>query len=203
MESLGGGDNLTVRAPVFGAVHLDGGDGNDNYTISFFGTDAGTITLLDTGTVGSDRLTVFGTASADTINVFATQIKRAGELINVLSSFNSTEIYAGDGHDTVTVNGGTSPNFRVFGQNGNDNIDVSNSANITGLLVNGNDGNDTFRLIGSLTSTFTQFYGGNQNDTATIFEGALGGVVANGQEGDDRVTVYIANSASSRNVDAP
>ena len=207
VESLIGKDTLTVRAPVFGAVHLDGGEGTDIYSISFSGFDAGTITILDTGVAGNDRLTVFGTTSADEIKVFSNLIRRevnmvVKESIKIESSMNSTEIYAREGMDTITVNGGTSPNFRVYGQEGNDNIDIANTTNITGLYITGNDGRDVFRLIGTLASTYTQIYGGNDDDTATVFEGALGNVLVNGQEGDDRATVYIANSGSSRHVDA-
>src|SRR5262249_24050317 len=61
--------NGTVSDNLVGPVLVDGGDGSDTYTVNFGGA-AGTGTMMvdDTGTVGSDTLTVNGTAQADTLD---------------------------------------------------------------------------------------------------------------------------------------
>src|SRR5205823_2009270 len=105
--------NTTVYDNLAGPVLIDGLGGSDTYTVTL-GTPAGIIRIADTGTDGSDTLTVNGTAQDDTL------IKTAGFIKWRLTgdTVYRQELYF-DGMEGVTLNAAA----------GNDTIIDPNSGN--------------------------------------------------------------------------
>lgn len=111
----GAGDDVLI-----GGTNSDGGAGSDSYQITYAGTGSRGFGVNDTGLVGTDVITITGTASADALVVTASQVTRGNEIVS----------YAGA--ETLTLNSVA----------GNDTIQVSATAVGVATTINAGDGND-------------------------------------------------------------
>jgi Ca2+-binding RTX toxin-like protein len=168
---------------------------------------AGPVAITDTGTTGTDRLTVQGTAGADTITETSTGLIVNGATITVSSGLESLAVDGGGGSDNLVALG-TPPvpvqvqgvnDMIVYGTAGNDTIvfsPVGNAGDIavslngvslgtghpTGrLIAYGGGGDDDIQVAGSI-SVPAWLYGGDGNN---VLVGGAGDNVLVGGAGDD------------------
>lgn len=133
-------DTFTITAALANGMVIDGGEGADVYDVSF-GQLAGTVNVVDSGTAGSDRLTVRGTPADDDIFKDATKVTLGSPVVEtVLSSgIETRQIRGGGGDDLITDPGSDT---ELFGDDGNDTIII---ADTTGLITaDGGEGSDTY-----------------------------------------------------------
>jgi uncharacterized delta-60 repeat protein len=127
------GDDLIVISAATGTgILIDGGNGSDEVVIYAAGL-AGPVTVSDTGTTGTDRVTLVGTAGADLITQTVDQVVLNGVAVTV-----------GAGMDALVINGvGGEDQFVVVGT-------PSLPAAVTGvsdLVVTGTTGHDKIAFI--------------------------------------------------------
>ncbi|MEQ9667898.1 LamG-like jellyroll fold domain-containing protein [Coleofasciculus sp. G2-EDA-02] len=106
IENLtGGAENdrfqLSNGATVSG--NIDGRENSDDYIINLSDKGSATTTINDSGTTGSDRLTIKGTEATDNVEITATQLTRESQTVNYNSSLENLEVDAGLGNDKITV----------------------------------------------------------------------------------------------------
>ena len=187
-------NNIPALDNLVGPVTIDGGNGSDTYTVNFGSLQStGLLKIADTGTIGSDTLTVNGTAQADTLAKAAGFIKwrpTGDTAYRQEMDFNGMEgvtLNAGAGNDTIQDP--NSGNFLILGGDGDDIIIVQGTVG-TGVIVDGGNGSDTYivnsgNLQGPVTLTDT---GASGTDIVTV-NGTFGtdtftqtntGIVANG-----------------------
>lgn len=127
---------------------------------------------------------VFGSNSKDTIEISNSQVKfSSSEVYPVdISSASIVKVYAGNGHDTVTVNSSVGVNFEVYGEAGNDTITTS-SGNDT---IDGGAGNDT------LNGRFGQdlLIGGANNDTFRLSNKGIADQTIEDSSGSDKIDLF-------------
>lgn len=208
---LGGpGDDTIIIADTTGPVTVDGGDGSDTYIIQA-GNLHGPVTINDTGTTGTNNVSIVGTAGPDTFTQSGNQVTANGATITLGAGVSSLTIDGGGGTgDTFTVIGtptitptvqGVSDAI-VMGTAGNDTIVITPVGN-TGrvrvtlngtlvgtfhpagkLIVHGLAGDDDIRIDGGVTIP-CWLYGGAGNDR---LKGGGGHNVLLGGSGDDLLT---------------
>jgi uncharacterized delta-60 repeat protein len=208
---LGGpGNDTIVIASTTGPVTADGGDGSDSYVVQA-GSLHGPVTISDSGTSGTNGVTILGTAGADTFSQSGNTITADGGAITLVAGISSLTIDGGGGTgDTFTVTGtptvtatvqGVS-DASVYGTSGSDAIVLSPSGN-TGtvvvklngnvigtyapsgrLLVYGLAGDDDMQVSGSITVPLW-LYGGDGNDR---LNGGNAPNVLLGGAGNDTIT---------------
>lgn len=185
-----GNDTIVIRDTVGSGVTADGGDGSDTYIIQA-GNLQGPVNIADTGTTGTDSVTVQGTPAADTITQSGNQVVANGATIT-LAGVDALAIDGGGSTgDTFTVTGtptvpamvtGVS-DWIVDGTPGNDNIDLTpeGSSGRVRVRVNGAD-RGSLRPTGRI---IVRGFGGNDDIQAA------GGIALPlwlfGGEGDDRL----------------
>jgi hypothetical protein len=104
-------------------AQLDGAGGGDDYRIDLNTADAGVYNITDTGTSGTDRLIVNGTAVRDTLTVRADAVLRSSQVVNY-NGIEQLEVNGGAGPDTVTVES-TSTSLIVNGGTEDDTINLA------------------------------------------------------------------------------
>ncbi len=163
----GGQDDLTIRATApLGAV-VDGEEGVDTVTV-FLGAIIGEVTVTDSGSGGSDSLTVNGTPQDDFI-------LKTETLVTLGSPITETIVYSNIGH--IIVDGG----------DGNDIIQDPGS----GALILGGEGDDTL-IVDATSGSGVWLDGGDGSDTYIAQFGSLFGPVTvadSGNDGTDQLTV--------------
>ncbi len=133
-----GSDGLSV-AGWTGQVTLDGRAANDGYTVTLAG--AGVYNLIDSGSSPGDGATVHTGATADTVQVTATQVARGAETVG-FSSIEGRTVNLGDGNDSATVLGG----FGTILGGANDDTIAINAVAVWGFAVDGGEGSDATSL---------------------------------------------------------
>jgi Ca2+-binding RTX toxin-like protein len=201
-----GDDTLTI-ADTTGPVTADGGDGSDTYVV-YGGTLQGPVTITDTGTTGTNSVTVVGTAGADTITQASSQITvNGGAPITLGAGVTSLTVDGSGGGDTFATTGtpAITPTVQgvdaavVSGTAGNDQIHIRqggqagqvtvwvNGALVgtyspTGrLVVRGLAGDDDIQADGNVAVSLW-LYGGDGNDR---LKGGSGNNILLGGDGDD------------------
>jgi hypothetical protein len=207
---LGGpGDDTIVIADTTGSVTADGGDGSDTYIIQAGGLH-GPMMISDTGTTGSNSVTVVGTVGADTFTQSGNTLSADGSTITLTGVSSLTVDGGGGTGDTFTVTGTpTVPatvqgvnDTVVYGTAGNDSIALSpggNSGTVVAklngmalgtycpagrILVYGLAGDDNIQASGTITVPLW-LYGGDGNDR---LNGGNGPNVLLGGAGNDTIT---------------
>ena len=161
---------------------------------------------------GSSPDSFFGTQGIDTIslNTLANGAwlgaRQADDVITIAAPASRYTLNAGAGNDTITYQAAsTISNSRVFGDAGQDTINiaaVSNSTisggqgldliNAAGLvssaLINGNQGEDQININAGATNS--SIFGGIDNDAITITTQVVNSVVQSNEGGD---IITIAN----------
>ncbi len=198
-----GNDDVLIGAAQ-GTVHLFGNGGNDTLNAS---GSTGDVTIfggngINDSTDGADTLITglgnakaYGNAGADVIN-FDDFAKVATQMI-----------YAGLGNDTVQGDAdgeGSRGILQVFGNGGNDVIDVSSHHGIV-TVFGGNgfddssDGADSITASALESTSQTVIYGNGGNDTITLTTGVVdgAGVAIYGGLGTDLVNIAGPRGAAS------
>lgn len=107
---LGGpGDDAVIIDATYGnGVIVDGGDGSDTYVVQF-GNLAGPVTVADSGTTGSDSLTVEGTPGADSFTLTSNRVQNGSETVIIANPIDDLTVEGGGGSDSTTIVGYTAP----------------------------------------------------------------------------------------------
>jgi len=182
-DSTDGADSIGL-AGSGGTITVYGNAGAD--IIGGTGLTAGSATTF----ADSTNATIFGGKGNDSINLgFDTNAK------------GTLAVYGGEDTDTITVANGVGGSTTVFGGTGQgDSADGADTINIGGSgLVNvfGNGGNDTINLrayvggdVGTASANVVTVYAGTGNDSINV-GGLVNGkstIVLNGNEGADTFT---------------
>jgi Ca2+-binding RTX toxin-like protein len=164
VATLSGGSsaNTFTVSSWTGTANLLGGDGADTYTITLTGAGSGTIFVTDSGSTGSDALTINGTAGIDGFVVTGTVVTLASESVTY-SGVESLTINGAAGADTFTVNS-TSITSTINGGQDDDTFTVN--ANSILLTLNGDAGADTMTIAASAAALVLS--GGSEGDTFNL-----------------------------------
>jgi Ca2+-binding RTX toxin-like protein len=206
---LGGAGNDTITiASTTGPVTADGGDGSDSYLV-YGGSLQGPVTISDSGTTGTNAVTVYGTSGADTISQSGSQVTvNGGAPITLGPGVGGLTVDGGGGTgDTFTASGAPSivptvtgvADAVVYGTAGDDKIQIKQGAQagqvavwVNGTLagtyastdhltVHGLAGNDDIQADGNVTVSLW-LYGDAGDDR---LKGGGGSNVLVGGDGDD------------------
>jgi hypothetical protein len=179
-----GDDDLTVLSTSAAGVTLDGEGGSDAYTVDF-GSLAGAVVVNDTGPLtDTDTLRVNGTPGDDDLVLDATSITRGAETVDY-AGIEQLTLDAGDGNDTITING-TGADTTVLGGNGDDTFIVNRNDSFT-LTLDGQEGSDSYEInLGQLIGPVVI------DDTGTTGTDTL---LVNGTAGDD--TIILTDTSIS------
>jgi Ca2+-binding RTX toxin-like protein len=189
---LGGpGDDTIIIQDTTGLVTADGGDGSDRYIVNA-GNLQGPVTISDSGTTGTDVVTVNGTPGNDTITQTETGIVANGETINLGSGLDGLTVDGGGGTgDTFTVVG--TPTVAATVQGVSDAALSGTVGNDTIVLSPvGNSGTVSVKLNGKLVGTYTptgrlRVYGLAGDDDLQISGAITAPLWLSGGDGNDRL----------------
>ena len=209
VNSLGGDDVIDVAAAAAGDVEIDGGLGNDGFIVELGGAVDRLVTVDDSGVnEGVDRLDVFFSDDAQTINVFDTiariQHSVASSTVDFDPTFEVLALHGLGGDDRFVVTGTTTDELILAGGAGDDTYDIADvfgdtsvsildsvNAENDRLTVNGTSGDDTF-IINENSFLI--------NGNAFIIDDAINSNIVgieslevNALDGDD---TFIVNSAT-------
>ena len=134
-------------------MFVDGGAGSDKYIVGG-GILAGPVTIADSGTSGTDGVTVLGTPGNDAIDQTSTGFVLNGTPINVGTGLESASVDGGGGSgDTFTLIG--TPNITPTVKNVTDTIVYGTAGNDTIVLSPvGNTAQITAKLNGKVVGTY-------------------------------------------------
>ena len=211
VDTLNGGAGIDLIYAGYGDI-VDGGDDLADLLISFAGAssgviadfhdldNAGTLTIagnsisnirsvlwiegsnLDDTITGSDQGGDFGTNYAPIFGLDGNDHLIAGR--------NTGNIYGGNGNDTIEVSQsytGIGQNGAYYGDAGDDVITITgDGVSYPFATAFGGDGNDILTLAGGIS-------GGDGNDTINVTYNQTYGTVASGDEGDDKITDSAAS----------
>jgi Ca2+-binding RTX toxin-like protein len=152
-----GNDTIIVDATTGNGVFVDGGDNSDTI-IAVLGSLDGPVTVLDSGTTGSDTLVVQGTDGDDEIAVSATGVASGGQSIILATTLAALAIDAGAGNDAITVSdlGGNAGSLSLDGGAGADSFELDNvGASVDSLAIDGGDDADQLTVQGELPADTT------------------------------------------------
>jgi len=162
-----------------GHAWLDGKDLGDSYVIHFIGSGNGETTIADTGTSGSDTVTVNGTDDADAFTLTANTVEmgHATEKVHYFG-VESLTVNAKGGADVFQVNDNGAATT-LNGGNGNDRFTIGSAVGADGrptdpavpgvsfaAVINGEAGDDDFQVNRNVAPLTLN--GGPGNDTFTI-----------------------------------
>ena len=197
IQGYEGIDRFTVRGNVFGDVLLDGGENRDFYSTFFNGQVDRQVIIRDRSEETS-RLDAYGTEQADNVEITPLGLYRGDELVFFNTDLHFVGFSGLGGDDVVTINDSAARITHVWGQDGNDVVNVDNTDNIVGVRIVGQDGNDTFNLNSTNAGTYVKTIGGNGEDVVNISTDVLGNVYNDGQDGSDTYNFQLSTTASRR-----
>ena len=193
-EGHAGNDRFYVRENVLGNVAAVGGEGNDIYRAFFVGDDVRRFEIEDPS--GNNRLSVYGTANDDTIQISNSSVDLGGETVALNATLAYMETFGGAGNDSMTLDGTAARTNYMFGEAGDDAFHIDSSEGAVGLRMVGNAGMDDFHLNQVNPGTYSRVLGGLDNDSITVLSTALGPVSSDGSEGSDSYTAHFVGSGS-------
>jgi hypothetical protein len=175
---LGGPDDDTIvlENTTGTGVQVDGEDGSDTFIVNFGGLE-GAITIGDTGTTGTDELTVDGADGDNMIVAAGNQVTAGTQTIKVTSSLSSLIIDGGSGNNVITVAPVSVPvqSLVLNGGPADDTIQVASMVAATTTITAGSGGTDTLQGGGG-TNTLVGSTGGGS--TTFVDNGGTNAVVA-------------------------
>jgi hypothetical protein len=155
-----GNDRITVAGLGIAVQSLvvDGGDGSDTYVVQL-GSLTGPVTVADSGTTGTDRLTVIGTTGPDAVTVSASQVTRETETVRYDAAVEALMVDTGAGDDMILVTATAGPGVVADGGEGSDTY-VVYGASLQGPVTisdTGTTGTNSVTVYGTAgTDTITQ-----------------------------------------------
>ena len=153
INALGGNDTIDVAAAAAGDVNIEGGLGNDNFLVELGGGVDRVVTVDDVG--GTDRIDVFFSDAAETINVIDTTNRinyaAGSSSVNFEPTLESLALHGLGGDDVFIVTGTTTDELILAGGEGDDTYDLGNVFGNTFVSVidSVNAENDTLRVEGT------------------------------------------------------
>ena len=179
-DALGsvGDDTYNVGLFASGNLFLDGQDGSDDYSVSFLGSGSRRIDTRDTGTIGTDQTSVFGTNADDRIAVRTTRFLYDDEVVIFDENTERVSASSANGNDRIVIFGTRSPLLEVFAGAGVDSFIINSGARADELNLFGEDGNDRFIVDRTTVDTTTNLFGNQGNDRFSI------GATANDDDGN-------------------
>lgn len=196
LDGKSGVDRFHVRDTVAGSVMMDGGEDADQYNYFMSGSGNRVGRIMDTGTVGNNRASIYGTNDADTFLVTDDSVARGGEVVRIDSTLGFMQIVGRDGFDSFTMNNTPALVNYLLGQVGNDSFTINGTVGASGIRMVGDAGADQFTINNSLASTFTRVVGGFGTDSLSVMDGAMGDVSSDLGEGSDTYMGYFHGSGS-------
>ncbi|MCH2181193.1 MAG: hypothetical protein MK108_04235 [Mariniblastus sp.] len=197
IQAYDGIDRFTIRADVFGDVLVDGGADRDFYTTFFNGQVDRTVTVRDRSDE-TNRLDAYGTTADDVVEINPTGVYRGAEQVFFNTDLHFVGFSGLAGDDVVTLNDSAARTTYVWGQQGEDVVNVNNTDNIVGARFIGHENNDTFNLNSVNVGTYIATIGGDGDDTVNISADAMGNVFNNGQEGSDTYNFDLSTTANRK-----
>jgi Ca2+-binding RTX toxin-like protein len=182
-----GNDSIVINATFGSGVTADGGEGSDSYQI-VVGDLAGPIVISDSGTSGTDSLSILGTPGTDTVVQTSTGLVLNGTVITLSSTLETATIDGGGGNDQVSSEGSPPVTISfdemvITGTAGNDHI-VINPGNVPGQVV--------AKVNGTVVAEFSPtrrivVFGGQGDDDIQVAGSIAIPVWLYGEGGDDRL----------------
>jgi hypothetical protein len=173
---------------------LDGGGGDDTYTINLSSTGAGTTTIKDSGTTGTDSLTVNGTATADILTLTESYIAQSSQIVNYSGEIENLTVETGKGSDRITVSAPVTLTGNLSLSTGLDEGEITVNGAINAGSIKLDSSNITTSFNGSLNTNAA----GGINLTGNNF--TLNGAIL--ATGGGKVTATANNNITTSDITA-
>jgi CHAT domain-containing protein len=196
-ENLSGGtasDTFRLGNGAFISGTLDGGGGDDTYTINLSSTGAGTTTIKDSGTTGTDSLTVNGTATADILTLRGNILAQGSQNVNYSDEIENLTVETGKGSDRITVSEPVTLSGNVFLSTSLDEGDIT----VNGAINAGSIKFDSSNITTSFNGTLNTNAAGGINVTGNNF--TLNGAIL--ATGGGKVTATANNNITTSDITA-
>ena len=191
MNGFDGNDRFTVQLQALGGISADGGEGSDLYQFAVGSADSRFLFASDSGTTGSDRLSLTLPQTDDNVRFSGNSFVVETDRVQFNDNLEALVINARGGDDTIDVDRVPVGFVRIIGGTGDDTVNVNNFTGINSMLVNLDDGNDFLNIqAGSVTGTITAF-GGDGDDSFVTSRAAFSNAILDGEEGSDTYEVFI------------
>jgi len=197
IENLSGGtanDTFLLGNGAFISGTLDGGGGDDTYTINLSSTGAGTTTIKDSGTTGTDSLTVNGTATADILTLMGNSISQESQIVNYSGEIENLTVETGKGSDRITVSAPVTLTGNLSLSTGLDEGEITVNGAINAGSIKLDSSNITTSFNGSLNTNAA----GGINVTGNTF--TLNGAIL--ATGGGKVTATANNDITTSDITA-
>ncbi len=155
IENLSGGtanDTFLLGNGAFISGTLDGGGGDDTYTINLSSTVAGTTTIKDSGTTGTDSLTFNGTATADILTLTESYLSQGSQIVNYSGEIENLTVETGKGSDHITVSAPVTLTGNLSLSTGLDEGEITVNGAINAGSIKFDSSNITTSFNGSLNT---------------------------------------------------
>jgi hypothetical protein len=209
-----GDDSFLISQRSYGNAVIDGQEGSDRYDVFIADRSSRIVVARDSGTIGEDHLSVFGTVLDDTLTFRSGVVRTPNQDILYSQSTESMSLLTEGSNDNITVFGLSSPVTNIMGQAGNDLIFVNSTfgpAPTKVLNINAGAGDDNVLVRGTNADTTTNVFGDAGNDNLNMgsslasnngnLNNLFGAVFASGGEGNDRVYINDVGKTASFNYD--
>ncbi|HYH68769.1 MAG TPA: Calx-beta domain-containing protein [Urbifossiella sp.] len=124
-ELTGGASANTFRVQGYsGIATLDGDDAGDSFDVTFRGTGAGSVEIVDTGTTGTDTASVTGTTGADALVINPTGVTRGSESVTYTAALEELAVSGLAGADSFSITPSVSTAVHVDGDADGDRLTV-------------------------------------------------------------------------------
>ncbi len=192
MQGGEGNDRFTVSLGALGEVRADGQEGSDVYQFAVGSQNNRKMFALDTGVVGSDRIVTSLSDFHDTLNLSDERVTVQTDILRFNENFESLVINARRGNDIININRSIIGYLRILGAEGDDDINIQDSAGINSILIDAGVGFDEIRVDSTPVGSALTAYGGSGEDSFFVSQRAYGNAVIDGQEDADRYDVFFA-----------
>lgn len=209
-----GDDTFFISQGSYGDAYIDGQEGSDTYDIRVADRSMRFINARDSGTVGTDEITVTGTVLDDRAELRSGIVKFANQRVLFNENTEKATIKTGGAEDIVQIYGFASPDTTVMAEAGEDLVFVNSTfgpVEVKTLTVDLGVGNDTAVVTSTRIGTTTSIYGQLGIDVANIGStlaqnnGNLGRIQGpvhfDGGDGADRLNLNDVGRGASVNYD--
>ncbi|MFT7632536.1 MAG: hypothetical protein ACI87E_003588, partial [Mariniblastus sp.] len=209
-----GNDSFLISQRTYGSAIIDGQEGSDRYDVFIADRSQRMIVARDSGTTGTDHLSVYGTVLDDTMTFRSGVVRTAHQDVLFTQSTETMSLLTGGSNDKVTVYGLSSPTTNIMGESGRDSIEVLSSfgpAVSKTINANGGTGDDYVIIRGTGADTSVNVFGDIGNDNLVVgsllgenngnLDNIRGSVHVSGGAGSDRLYINDAGKTASFNYD--
>ena len=155
-----GDDNYILTSLMPGQTILRGGNGSETYNVTMDPASTSVLTILETGTTGTDAINITGTAAADNFTSSPAQVLLGTSAVNY-AGIETLAVFGNNGDDTFNINGAGGTVSNTFdGQGGSDTyiipldpttpktyiVSDTGAAGTDALNITGTAGQNTFNI---------------------------------------------------------